>query len=53
MILVGRVSGVLAELVSDDLWKRVTPSLSPAPEPNGAVAIPGGCVLPPEWHSPV
>ncbi|MFB6551707.1 IS5 family transposase [Streptomyces sp. NPDC056405] len=31
-ILVGRVSGVRADLVPDDLWKRVAPLLPPAPE---------------------
>lgn len=32
MILVGRVSGVRADLVPDDLWERVAPLLPPAPE---------------------
>ncbi|WP_435865195.1 IS5 family transposase [Streptomyces spectabilis] len=32
MILVGRVSGVRADLVPDDLWARVAPLLPPAPE---------------------
>jgi transposase len=31
-ILVGRVSGVRADLVPDDLWERVAPLLPPAPE---------------------
>ncbi|QDN93250.1 IS200/IS605 family element transposase accessory protein TnpB [Streptomyces sp. RLB3-6] len=31
-ILVGRLSGVRADLVPDDLWERVTPLLPPAPE---------------------
>jgi transposase len=32
VILVGRVSGVRADLVPDDLWERVAPLLPPAPE---------------------
>lgn len=32
MILVGRVSGVRADLVPDDLWERVAPLLPSAPE---------------------
>lgn len=32
VILVGRVSGVCADLVPDDLWERVAPLLPPAPE---------------------
>lgn len=31
-ILVGRVSGVRADLVPDDLWERVAPLLPPTPE---------------------
>jgi transposase len=31
MILVGRVSGVRADLVPDDLWERVAPLLPPEP----------------------
>ncbi|SEB62818.1 Putative transposase of IS4/5 family [Streptomyces sp. 2131.1] len=30
--MVGRVSGVRADLVPDDLWERVAPLLPPAPE---------------------
>lgn len=32
LILVGRLSGVRADLVPDDLWERVAPPLPPAPE---------------------
>lgn len=32
MILVGRLSGVRADLVPDDLWELVAPLLPPAPE---------------------
>lgn len=31
-ILIGRVAGVPADLVPDDLWERVAPLLPPAPE---------------------